>query len=443
MCRVISASVKDVSVPDEFTFVAGGDMIGPYGTLKGVEEPTFKGVAALFKSGDLGYANQEGAIFDLASFSGYPSAETGGGYPVSPLAVAHDLRVMGINVVSKANNHSVDWGMEGLVASLKSLEAAGIAQAGGGISDAQARSPVYVQTPHGKAALISATSTFPPAAVAGPPVTRQSVASRPRPGVSPLRVRQIRLVSADRLTTLRKIAGPVCSPAGVKGDEVRISDQYFRASDAEGTTIEADPADKAAILTSIRDAKANAGFVAFTVHAHETAGDEDDMPPVDYEPMVLHRANEVPSPDDPRPAAFIQPLFHEAVDAGADAVIRTGPHAVNGVELYHGKPIFFGLGSLFLCFGGMRGYTAPSGQKKTFPEEWFETIIPICKYKRGKLNEVRLYPAEIESSKAQTDGVPHLASPEKASRILERVKALSARFGTTVSIEAGVGVIHP
>jgi poly-gamma-glutamate synthesis protein (capsule biosynthesis protein) len=167
------------------------------------------------------------------------------------------------------------------------------------------------------------------------------------------------------------------------------------------------------------------------------------MPPVDYEPMVLHRANEVPSPDDPRPAAFIPPLLHEAVDAGADAVVRTGPHAVNGVEIYHGKPIFYGLGSLFLCFGGMRGYTAPSGQKKTFPEEWFETIIPVCKYAKGKLSEVRLYPAEIESSTAQTDGTPHTASPEKAMRILNRVKKLSENYGTTTSIKGGVGVIRP
>jgi len=432
-----------VPEPDEFTFVAGGDMIGPYRTLKGVEEPTFKGVAALFQSGDLGCANQEGAIFDLAVFEGYPSAETGGDYPVSPLAVAYDLRAMGINAVSKANNHSVDWGMEGLVASLKSLEAAGIAQAGGGISDAQARAPVYIQTPHGKAALVSATSSFPPAAVAGPSVTRQGVASRPRPGINPLHVRQIRLVSAEQFASLRRIAGPVASPAGANGDEIRISDQYFRASATEGTTIEANPVDKSPILASIREAKAKAEFVAFTLHAHETAGDEDDMPPVDYEPIVLHRANEVPSPDDPRPAAFIPPLFHEAVDAGADVVVRTGPHAVNGVEIYRGKPIFYGLGSLFLCFGGMRGYTAPSGQKKTFPEEWFETIIPVCKYRKGKLSEVKLYPAEIESSTTQTDGTPHLAGKEKATRILTRVRTLSENYGTKVSISDGVGVIRP
>jgi predicted TIM-barrel fold metal-dependent hydrolase len=40
--------------------------------------------------------------------------------------------------------------------------------------------------------------------------------------------------------------------------------------------------------------------------------------------LALHRANEVPSPDDPRPAAFLQPLFHQAVDAGADVVLRSG-----------------------------------------------------------------------------------------------------------------------
>jgi poly-gamma-glutamate synthesis protein (capsule biosynthesis protein) len=418
-------------------------MIGPYRTLKGVEEPAFKKVAALFQSGDLGYANQEGAIFDLAAFPGYPSAETGGGYPVSPLSVAHDLRAMGINAVSKANNHSVDWGMQGLAASLRSLEVAGIAYAGGGIGDAQARAAAYIQTPHGKAALVSTTSSFPPAAVAGPAVTRQGVASRPRPGISPLHTKQIRLISPKQLDALRKIAGPIASPAGIDGEEVRISDHYFRASSTEGTTIEADPADKTAVLDSIREARRNAGFVAFSIHAHETAGDEDDMPPVDYEPMVLHRANEVPSPDDPRPAAFLQPLFHEAVDAGADVVVRTGPHAVNGIELYRGKPIFYGLGSLFLCFGGMRGYTAPSGQKKSFPKEWFETIIPVCKYRKGELIEVKLYLAEIESSTAQTDGTPHIACPEKARKILTRVKKLSENYGTEISISGGVGVIRP
>jgi poly-gamma-glutamate synthesis protein (capsule biosynthesis protein) len=431
------------SIPDHFVFAAGGDMIGPYRTLEGIADPGFRQLAALFQKADLGFANQEGAIFDLATFTGYPSAENGGGYPLSPTAVARDLRKMGIILVSKANNHAIDWGAEGLAATLNSLASAGVAEAGAGLSDVEARAPGYVETPQGRAALVSTASTFPPAAVAGPALEKHGVKSRPRPGISALHVRQIRLVTDDELAALRRIAGPIALPAGANGSEVRISDQYFRASGKQGTTTEAEPTDQAAVLSAIQEARRNAQFVVFAIHAHETAGHKDDMPPADFEPLLLHQANEAPGPDEPRPADFEPALFHQAVDAGADVVIRTGPHALNGIEIYKGKPIFYGLGSLFLSFGGHRSYTAPNGQKKNFPEEWFETIIPVSTYQAGRLTEIELYPAVIESSSAPTDGFPHPATPAQARRILERVKSLSAAFGTVVSIEQNAGIVRP
>ncbi|MGD0130295.1 MAG: CapA family protein [Terriglobia bacterium] len=443
MMSLWAQAVPANSVPDDFVFVAGGDMIGPYRTLKGIDDPGFRQLAALFQKADLGFANQEGAIFDLATFSGYPSAENGGGYPVSPATVARDIRDMGITLVSKANNHAIDWGPEGLVATLNSLASAGVVEAGAGLSDVQARAPSYVQTPKGRAALISTASTFPPAAVAGSALEKQGVMSRPRPGISALHIRQVRLVTADELAALRRIAGPITLKAGANGSEVRISDQYFRVSNKEGTTTEAESSDKAAVLSAIREARRNAQFVVFTIHAHETADNKDDMPPADFEPMVLHKANEAPSPDEPRPADFEPALFHQAVDAGADVVIRTGPHVFNGIEIYKGKPIFYGLGSLFLSFGGHRSYTAPNGQKKKFPDEWFESLIPVCTFKAGRLSEIELYPAVIESSSAPTDGFPHPATPDQARRILERVKSLSATFGTVVSIEQNAGIIRP
>jgi poly-gamma-glutamate synthesis protein (capsule biosynthesis protein) len=277
---------------------------------------------------------------------------------------------------------------------------------------------------------------------AGPAIDKRGAMSRPRPGISALRVRQIRLVSAEQLATLRRIAGPLAFKAGASGDEVRIGDEYFRASPHEATTIEADPDDVAAVLAAIREARSKAKFVIFAIHAHETAGNDDDMPPADFEPLVVHRANEVPSPDDPRPADFEPKLFHAAIDAGADVVIRTGPHMLNGVEIYNGKPIFYGLASLFLAFGGQRGYTAPGGQRKYFPDEWFETVIPVATFDNGRLSEIKFYPITIESSAAPTDGLPQPATPDQARRILERLKQRSAAFGTAVAIEGNVGVIR-
>jgi poly-gamma-glutamate synthesis protein (capsule biosynthesis protein) len=158
--------------------------------------------------------------------------------------------------------------------------------------------------------------------------------------------------------------------------------------------------------------------------------------------MVLHKANEAPSPDDPRPAAFEIALFHAAVDAGADVVLRTGPHTLDGVEIYKGRPIFYGLGSLFYDFGGRRSYTTPAGEVMTFPDAWFETAIPATVYKGGRLSEIRLYPMVLSTGDPATSGVPHPADPEQGRRILERIRAMSAPFGATIEICDGVGIIR-
>jgi hypothetical protein len=201
-------------------------------------------------------------------------------------------------------------------------------------------------------------------------------------------------------------------------------------------------ADETAVLASLREARAKAAFVLFTIHAHQTAGSEDDGP-APYQPEVLHLANEAASPNDPQPADFEPALFHAAIDAGADAVVRTGPHVLNGIEIYKGKPIFYSLGSLFFPFGQRRTFTTAAGETFTFSDENFETVIPVTTYKGGTVSEIRLYPVVIDSNPGPVSGSPMLAPPERALRILGRFKALSMPFGTNVRIENGVGVIQP
>ena len=426
------------SAPDGFTFAAGGDMIGPYHAFPDPADTEFDHVATLFRAADLGFANQEGSIFDLETFAGFPAAENGGGYPQQKPAAALGIKSFGITIVSKANNHATDWGAEGLVATLHSLDAAGIAQAGSGMSLAEARAPVYLHTSKGLAALISTASTFPPMSVAGSTVEKRGVVSRPRPGISALHVREVHLVSPAQLQTLRNAAGS----ADASATDVRIGDEIFRASGEPGGQWEMNKEDEDAILGSIREARAKAQFVIFAIHAHETAGNADVPGPADYEPMVLHKANEAASPDDPRPAAFERSLFHAAIEAGADVVVRTGPHVINGIEIFQGKPIFYSLGSLFFDFGGRRSYTTPAGEKLDFPDQWFETVVPVSVYKDGKVNEIRLYPMTIDSASPATSGIPHRASGAEARRILERLKGYSALFGTAVEMEDAVGIIR-
>src|SRR5205085_4489224 len=42
---------------------------------------------------------------------------------------------------------------------------------------------------------------------------------------------------------------------------------------------------------------------------------------------------------------YMTEIAHAAIDAGADTVIGHGPHYSLPVEIYRGKPIFYGLGS--------------------------------------------------------------------------------------------------
>lgn len=434
------AAPAAMAVPDGFTFAAAGDMIGPYHDLPKSEDPGFAQVAALFRGADVAYANQEGSIFDIKDFRGYPAAENGGGYPLQRSQFARDLKTMGISLVSKANNHATDWGSDGLAATVGWLTAAGVTQAGAGEGLEAARAPAYVQTVKGRVALVSTASTFPPMAVAGPPVARFDIASRARMGISPLHVREVGVVTPQQLQTLRQIVGPLDFGGSPGANEVRLGDQVFRAGAKTGPAWEMNMGDRDAVIASVKAARSKAKFVIFSIHAHQTAGHQDKGG-APYEPMMLHWANEAASSEDPRPANFEPALFHAAIDAGADAVVRTGPHVLGGIEIYKGKPIFYSLGSLFFDFRGKRTYTTPTGQVMNFPDGYFQTVIPVTRYAHGRIEEIRLYPFAIQVG-GPAGGMPGPASPDEARRILENLKSMSAAFGTKISIQNGIGIIR-
>jgi poly-gamma-glutamate synthesis protein (capsule biosynthesis protein) len=429
------------NVPDGFTFAAAGDLISPK-PFNLATDKTLAPVADLFLRSNLGFANQEGAIFDLQSFKGWPAAENGGGTPVSPVGVAANLKSMGITIVAKANNHATDWGTEGLMATLTALKSAGIVQAGAGKGLSEARAPGYVEAGRGLAAVVSVASTFTPMSVAAAASDYRGIAAQSRPGISVLHVRMVRRIPEAEFAALRSTSGGAAYPTPGRNDEVRMGDLLFRSSSSRGWSWEMAPEDETAVLAAVREARAHAEFVLFTIHAHQTAGDEDSGP-APWQPEVLHFANEAAAPNDPRPADFEPALFHAAIDAGADAVVRTGPHILNGIEIYKGKPIFYSLGSLFFPFGQRRTFTTAAGETLTIPDEDFETVVPVTTYQLGRVSEIRLHPLSIDRTSGTAAGSPSFASPEQANRILERVKALSLPFGTQMTIESGVGVIRP
>lgn len=420
-----AAEPAPASVPDGFSFAAVGDLIGPEHPILRRQDPGTLRVQRLLSAADAAFGNQEGAIFDLADFPGYPAAQNGGGTPINDAVVAFDLKALGLKMLSQANNHATDFGVEGMAATSRSLDAAGIVHAGTGPSLAAARAPAYVKTPKGVVALVAAAGTFTDLSVAADP--RPDRDFRGRPGLSPLRTREVQLVTEPQMAALREIAKAQLAPDARENPEVvsdartpaelTIGRTTFRTAAAPGLTYELNADDRTQVLASVQQASANADLVVFSIHAHETASAD---------------------PEDVRPADYLPPLFHELIDAGADVVVRHGPHALLGVEIYKGRPIFYGMGSFMFQVGDrnrqFRGFT--------LPESWYDGAVAVTEFKGGRASVIRIHPFVQNLDSDELQGTPKTPSHEAAQRILRRVQAASIQFGTKVEIQGDVGIIR-
>jgi hypothetical protein len=101
-------------------------------------ETIFQHVAGVLRSADITYANCEQALSD----KGYPNPKQAA-YS-SPESI-RALLYAGMDVVSLANNHSLDWGTEALLDSLVRLKEAGLPYIGVGRNLAEARQPVILE----------------------------------------------------------------------------------------------------------------------------------------------------------------------------------------------------------------------------------------------------------------------------------------------------------
>src|SRR2546426_10444866 len=115
------------SVADGFTVAAVGDCI----VARPVSQsPGFAPVGKLIHDADVAFGNFEGTALDLSRTPAVPQAEFGGVWIIGTPAVAKDLKSIGVDVMSRANNHATDWGLDGLRQTSRALDEAGIVHAG-------------------------------------------------------------------------------------------------------------------------------------------------------------------------------------------------------------------------------------------------------------------------------------------------------------------------
>ena len=146
------------------------------------DAPAFLAMINRIRSADVAFTNFENLVGNYKSFTG----SGGGGGPAGPAFgtymqadpfVLDELKWAGLRIFSHANNHSDDYGTEGLLTSMRYFRKAGMVFAGAGENLELARAPGYFDTKKGRVALIACASSYPLSGIAGE--DRPDVKGRP------------------------------------------------------------------------------------------------------------------------------------------------------------------------------------------------------------------------------------------------------------------------
>jgi len=119
------------------------------------------------------------------------------------------------------------------------------------------------------------------------------------------------------------------------------------------------------------------------------------------------------------PDAYQRPIGRFAIDSGADLVLGSHPHVLQGIEVYKGRNIVYSLANF--CFGGNNN---PADKDTMIFQQTFT-------FDEGVLldaNEINIIPARVSSVNTHNDFRPTVAEGEEAERIIEKVRTLSERL---------------
>jgi poly-gamma-glutamate synthesis protein (capsule biosynthesis protein) len=129
---------------------------GDIGAKRNDLDSIFAGSATVLREADIAFAQLETVITQRGAMT--PNARLA---MRSPPAFAQSVRRAGIDCVSVAGNHCLDWGYEGLADTLAHLDRAGVGRCGAGASLGQAWAPWTVEAKGRRVAFVAANSILP------------------------------------------------------------------------------------------------------------------------------------------------------------------------------------------------------------------------------------------------------------------------------------------
>ncbi|MDH4151795.1 MAG: CapA family protein [Betaproteobacteria bacterium] len=332
--------------------------------LMNVENPAlpFGRICDTLHEADILFGNLECCLYQPPS----DVSVTDEGFYAAPAAGAA-LRLAGYHAVGNANN--VNYGAAAIQSSLRELEKLGIPATGAGLNRTQARAPVIVTRNGARFGFVQRTSVYWP--------TNHEAGER-SPGVAALRGHTAYQLPIHK--TRPEI--PPANRPGVPPVIVTWTDPKYLAE----------------YVAEIAALRKQVDVLVASQHwgLHEE---------------VLE---------------YMTEIAHAVIDAGADIVIGHGPHYSLPVEIYKGKPVFYGLGSFSF-------HTGHGGKKHG---NWL-----------GMLARVTLNGRECE--RAAFEFVRHNERNETVvcelpveQAALEILRERSAKFKTAIRVDGNAAVFQ-
>lgn len=336
---------------------------------------------------DLLFANCEGAFTDRPQYA--PSA---GWRVVAGIRNAVPLGAANFHVMSLANNHTLDAGHVGLADTAAELWRQGIATCGAGADLAEARRPAAIERHGVKVAFLAFSSVYQAGYEARPKV----------PGLAAMRIHSHYYI--PDWDAYGKVE---------PGVQPQVRTVPF-------------PEDLAALTHMVAKAKGEFDLVVASFHWGTASRPAVLM---DYE-YTLGRA---------------------AIDAGADLVFGHHHHYLRGIELYRGRPIFYGLGHFAFDLPGMDTALTPReieklkamGEHAIYPREGYPlmpfhpdarmTGIAVQAFQGKSAGAVGLLPCLINGA---NQPVAVSADSEAGARILDYLRKISAEVGLATRYDA-------
>jgi poly-gamma-glutamate synthesis protein (capsule biosynthesis protein) len=334
------------------TMILTGDI-----NLLGVDDPAvpFRRIADTLRATDVVFSNLECCLYAPAQTRGMARDDQSGyeGFYAAP-AAGEALRLAGIHGIGNANNQN--YGTEAILASNENLDRLGIPHAGTGQNQAQARAPIVVEKKGIRFGFLQRTSQYWP---------NNHEAQEFFPGVAAMKA-----YTAYQPPYYKDNNIPPNRP-GAPAKIVTWTDREYLD----------------AFRQDIAKLKAQCDIV---VSSHHWGYGQDIL---DYQVEIAHAA----------------------IDAGADAVMGHGPHYALAVEIYKGKPVYYGLGSF--CF-------IKSNKKQH--RSWVGMIA------RLEVEKNRALRAGYSLVRQNADKETVLCPVEQEAAEIARLQAQSEKFGTVM-----------